>query len=227
MVERHRTDPHRDMMGGTGVDRTQGVRGDRVANEANEVKWWDRAAGLVVVAGLVAGFAWFNWALDDQTRTVNGFERLPPRSDLPVEVESAGTYTIWAAAGCNGLCDPPPEEELHEQLVIGFHRDGEVVRPEPFPGEQSYRLNSTQHGYAAWLVEFDEPGTYVLERRNLGTGSATLLVGEGEGMETRITPALVTIGVLTVVIAVALLVTGRMRRKRALDEMVARIHGDR
>lgn len=204
-----------------------GLRGERVANVANAVKWWDRAAGIVVVAGLVAGFAWFNWALDDQTRTVNRFERLPPRSDVPVEIESAGTYTIWAGAGCNGLCDPPPAEEMHETMVLGFHRDGEVVRPEPYPGEQSYRLNSTQHGYAAWLVEFDEPGTYVLERRNLGSGSAALLLGEGEGMPTRITPVLVAIGVVTVVTSVALMVIGRVRRKRALDAMVADIHGAR
>ncbi|QGG94885.1 hypothetical protein [Actinomarinicola tropica] len=195
--------------------------------EANAVKRWDRAAALVVVAGLVAGFAWFNWALDDQTRTVNGFVRLPPRSDIPLEIESPGTYTIWAGAGCNGLCDPPPAAEMYETMILGFHRDGSVVRPEPFPGEQSYRLNSTQHGYAAWVVHFDEPGTYVLERRNLGSGSATLLLGEGEGMPTRITPVLVTIGVLTVGIAGALLVIGRVRRKRALDAMVARIHGDR
>lgn len=187
--------------------------------------WLTRAAMLVVVAGCIAGFAWFNWALDDQTREVNSFSALPPRTGIPVEVEEAGTYTIWAAAACGGLCDVPPLEDLYEFLTLGFEGPSGMVRPVPFPGQQSYRLNGAQHGSAAWLVEFDEPGTYVVERLNEGAGSVVLLLGEGEGMSTRITSGLVTIGITTLLLAGALYGTAVYQRRRALDDLVQRIHG--
>jgi hypothetical protein len=187
--------------------------------------WFKRGAIAVVLAGLLAGFAWFNWALDDQTRTVNAMQRLPPRTGIPIEVAEAGTYTIWAGAGCGGFCDVPPLSELYEYMALGFENEAGMIRPEPFPGQQRYRLNGEQHGTAAWLVEFEEPGTYVVERLNSGTGSVTLLLGEGEGMETRITSGLVTIGLVTVAAAALLLGVGLYRRRRALDAMMERIHG--
>lgn len=189
--------------------------------------WFKRGAMTIVVAGLLAGFAWFNWALDDQTRTVNAMDTLPPRGGIPVEIDEAGTYTIWAAAACGGLCPVPSLAELHELMVLGFEDERGVIRPEPFPGEQRYRLSGDQHGTAAWIVEIDRPGTYVLERRNLGVSSVTLLLGEGVGMPTRITSGLVAIGVTTAVLVVVVLGIGAYRRRKAVDAMLAMIHGDR
>ncbi|MBK5224096.1 MAG: hypothetical protein JJE52_14725 [Acidimicrobiia bacterium] len=180
---------------------------------------------VVIVAGLIGAFAWFNYALSDQTNEINQFQRLPPQSGIPFEVDEAGTYTVWASAACGGRCPVPALDDLYELMVLGFEApSGTMVRPEPYPGEQKYRISGDRHGKAAWIVEFDETGTYVLERRNLGVGSVLLLLGEGEGLDSRILSGVLGIGGVALAVAFVLAVLGRHRRNKQVDEMMERVN---
>jgi hypothetical protein len=189
-------------------------------------KWWYRAAFATVVLGGIAAFAWFNWALDDQSRHVQDFTRLPPRSGIPVEIAEPGTYTVWAGAACGGLCDIPPLDEMRELIVLSLESpSGEVVEPTPFPGSDSYRLDGANHGKALWLIEIPEAGTYQVERRNLGVGAVNLLLGQGQGLSADIGAGLVVIAIVTVVVTAALVAIGWYRERRAVMAMVEHIHG--
>lgn len=189
-------------------------------------KWWSRAAFASVVLGGIAAFAWFNWALDDQSRDVREFIQLPPRSGIPVEIAEPGVYTVWGAAACGGLCDVPPVDEMQELIVLTLESpSGQVVEPRPFPGSDSYRIDGANHGKAVWLVDVPEAGTYQVERRNLGVGSVSLLLGRGEGLSTDIVAGLVVIAVVTVVVAGLLMAIRWYRERRAVMAMVERIHG--
>jgi hypothetical protein len=199
-------------------DRTVALRRDEPRN------WWRTSALVVLVAGLIAAGAWVAYAMNDQGRHVESFVNLPPQSDLPVEVPAPGVYTIWASAIAGGWVETPPVEEMHEMLVLGF--DGPVdsddpvrVEPEPYYAATRYRVDGSRFGVATWTVEFPEAGTYIVERRNLGTGGVVLSLGEGIGMPSRITSGLLGVAVVTTLLVVGLLAAGWWRERREINAM--------
>jgi len=201
-------------------DRTIALRHDEPRN------WWRTGALVVFVAGVLAAFAWVLYAMNDQGRHVESFVHLPPRSDLPVEVPAAGEYTIWASAIGGGQVQTPPVDEMHEFLDLGFtgpvgSDDAVHIEPVEYGAGTRYRVDGSRYGVAAWTVEFPEAGTYIVERRNSGTGGVRLSLGEGIGMPSRITAGLFAIGALTTVLVVGLLSTGWWRERRRIDDMMS------
>lgn len=182
-------------------------------------------AVAVIILGGAASFAWFNYAWSDQSNEIASFIRLPPRSGLPVEVPSAGEYTIWAGAACSGYCQVPPKEELLELMVLGFEDPEGMIRPEPFPGEVKYRVSGTRFGTAVWTVNFPQAGSYELERRNLGVSSTVLLLGEGHGLSSSITKGVWAIVAASGIVAAGLAVAAVVVRRRATTEMIAQVVG--
>lgn len=182
-------------------------------------------AAVVMVVGVLGAFAWFNYAWSDQTNAINQFQRLPPRSGLPVEVKTAGTYTVWAGAACGGYCDIPPKSDFYELMVLGFEGPDGMIRPEPFKGNARYRVSGSRHGMAVWLVDFDQPGIYTLERQNQGVGSSVLMLGKGDGLSSSIMTGVKVIVGVSGVLAVTLFIVAFLQRRRVLNEMMARVHG--
>lgn len=201
-------------------DRAVALRRDAPRN------WWRTAAFFVGVVGAVGCIAWFAYALQDQSRHVDSFIRLPPQSGFTVDVPEEGVYTIWASAVAGGYVETPPVSEMQELLVVSF--DGPVdgadpvhLDPVPFEGSTKYRVDGQRYGVAVWTVDFPAAGTYEVERRNLGTGGVGLALGEGIGMPSRITAGLMLIGGVTVVIVVVLLIIGTIRQRRRINEMMS------
>lgn len=188
-------------------------------------RWPFRAASIVLVVTLVGAFAWMNVALIRQTDAVQDFTRLPPTTGLPVEIESTGIHTIWAASASGGMIRPDQPERFHEFMDVAFvAADGTRVVPEPKLGGQHYMLGAGQEGRAVWLVEFDEPGTYTMERqRRTGVNSATLLLSEGDGLPAGVVSGVLVIGIVGAVVITALLVYGFRLRGRVADQMIARL----
>jgi hypothetical protein len=184
-------------------------------------KWPNRIAAVVVVASLAGAFAWMNISFIRQTNAVNQFQQLPPMSGFPVVIAEPGLYTIWAGAACNGFCRPDTPERYHAGLTVGFEKDGRYIAPVPKHRGQHYMLGSGREGRAVWLVEFDEAGTYTLDRRRHGdVGSATLLLGKGDGIPAGVLPGVVTIGVVGGGLALGLAVYGWRRKRQAYDKMM-------
>ena len=190
-------------------------------------KWPIKLSGLVLLATVLGAFAWVNVSFIRQTDAVNEFQRLPSMSGGTVEVEEAGTYTIWAGAACSGLCRPDRAEAFHENMVVQFvGGDGEVVVPRPKHDGQHYMLGAGREGRAVWLVDFDETGTFAMERRRYaGVGSSILWLGKGDGLPAGVMSGVVVISVVGGITSAGLLVYGWQRRKRAVDQMVEGLVG--
>lgn len=202
--------------------------GDRnVALQRDTPRNWFRvAAAIVAVTGVASAFAWFAYALGEQGRHVESFITLPPQSGFMVEVPDAGVYTLWASAISGGYVGTPSVDELLETMTVGF--DGPVdsadpVRVDPVPMEDPvrYRVDGQNYGVGVWTVEFDEAGTYELERVNTGRRGVKLSLGEGIGMPSRITSGLVVIGATTTVLLAVLLGVGAVHERRRITAMLA------
>lgn len=202
--------------------------GDRsVALQRDTPRNWFRvAAAIIAVTGLVSAGGWFAYALGEQGRHVDSFITLPPQSGLPVEVPEPGVYTLWASAIAGGYVGTPPVQELLDTLTVAFEgpvdsEDPTRVEPVPMDDPVRYRVDGQNFGVGVWTVEFDEAGTYELERINTGRRGARLSLGEGVGMPSTITSGLLVIGGTTVVLVAVLLVLGAVQQRRRISAMLA------
>ena len=187
---------------------------------------WYTVGALLVVAGSVAGFAWWSRAMLQLTDAREEFRRVG--RGVTVVVDEPGPHTVWAERPCGGFCPLEPADTYRRHLRVSFHTAGEAgvaVPVGPHPSGGRYNVGQARDGRAVWLVDFPDAGEYVADvRSDAEIITPELWLGDGERLPVRaFVPAaqLGAAGVLSGLVVTVLTYRARQRSADRLSERLA------
>ena len=184
-----------------------------------------RLAALLLVTGLLAGFAWYLYALSATTWQVDEFERL--RFSGPTVGLGRGAHTLWIEGPLLSARRFDPDDYRKEFVPrITRARDGAAVDVHPIEKSQVFNTGPLE-GRSLWVFVVDEANAYAVDittnyRVDIDVPAGTnLAVSRGVGLRTPIWPGsalLVGAGAGGFVLVAALTAA---RRRRDLRRFLA------
>ncbi len=176
--------------------------------------------------GLVLAFGWFLHALTVQTNAVNEFADVSWFPGSTVEVVVPGDHTLWTGPGCNGACRPESAATYRRHFSVGFEGpDGRPAQVVP-AAEQYFNVGSGREGRAAWVVRFEEPGTYTPQLAAIpqppgqfNVPRPRLWLGDGRGLPVRLARGSLFLAGGFALAAASIVAAVFVLRRRAFDRM--------
>ncbi|MEX1093106.1 MAG: hypothetical protein WEF28_08125 [Acidimicrobiia bacterium] len=189
------------------------TNGARAANTAGPRKLWYLLAGLLALAGLVAGGLAFWLTL---TRIGDDLQRASFPGQAELALSEAGTYTIFVERSVGSSLDPA----VGDMFVQVISPRGESLELSSPSGSFTYTLGG-QTGEAVLEFEASEGGTFLIvgDYPNGDSGPpVTLAVGKGFGGRLFAgIGAVILFPLLTWSVAIVIVIVTFVRRRRVVS----------